>query len=126
MLASLEVRAPWLDHRIIELAFGRVPDALRATETERKVLPRRLAERLLPPGLDLTRKQGFSIPLQAWFKDEWGKYFDQVLNEVDPALFNRQFINGLLTGQRLGLANTPRLFALTMFELWRREYKVTL
>jgi asparagine synthase (glutamine-hydrolysing) len=126
MLASLEVRAPWLDHRIIELAFGRVPDALRATETERKVLPRRLAERLLPPGLDLTRKQGFSIPLQAWFKDEWGKYFDQVLNEVDPALFNRQFINGLLTGQRLGLANTPRLFALTMFELWRREYRVTI
>ena len=38
MLASLEVRAPFLDYRIIEFAFGSVPDALRATRTSRKVL----------------------------------------------------------------------------------------
>src|SRR5262245_59242334 len=63
MLTSLEVRAPWLDHRLIEFAFGRVPDTLRATIRERKILPRRLATRLLPAGLDLARKQGFSLPL---------------------------------------------------------------
>src|SRR5204863_1516851 len=55
MLTSLEVRAPWLDHRLVEFAFGRVPDSLRATEKECKVLPRRLAEHLLPPSLNLRR-----------------------------------------------------------------------
>jgi asparagine synthase (glutamine-hydrolysing) len=126
MLTSLEVRAPWLDHRIIEFAFGRVPDRLRATATERKILPRRLAARLLPPELDLNRKQGFSIPLHRWFKGPWGRMFESVLAEADPALFNRRTIHQLIVSQRKGFANTNRLFALTLFELWRREYAVTI
>ena len=126
MLASLEVRAPWLDHRIVEFAFGRVPDALRATETERKILPRLLAQRLLPSTLDLTRKQGFSMPLATWFQGEWGSYIEDVLSQADSHLFDPTVIQSLIVGQRRGLANTARLFALTMFELWRREYRVRL
>jgi asparagine synthase (glutamine-hydrolysing) len=126
MLTSLEVRAPWLDHRCIEFAFGRVPDALRATAHERKRLPRVLAQRLLPPQLDLSRKQGFSLPLQAWFKGSWGAYVEEVLREADAGIFDRRVIHSLLAGQRRGLGNTPRLFALVMFELWRREYRIGL
>ena len=37
MLASLEVRVPMLDYRLIEFAFGKVPDRLKATASERKV-----------------------------------------------------------------------------------------
>src|SRR3546814_18999247 len=48
MLASLEVRAPWLDRRVVEFAFGAVPDSVRATPTHRKILPKRLAQRLMP------------------------------------------------------------------------------
>jgi asparagine synthase (glutamine-hydrolysing) len=124
MLTSLEVRAPWLDHRIIEYAFGRVPDSLKSTRKERKILPRLLASRLLPAGMDLKRKQGFSMPLTAWFKGEWGAYIESVLNEIDHRLFNPRAVRGLIAGQRRGYSNTQRLFALTMFELWRREYKV--
>jgi asparagine synthase (glutamine-hydrolysing) len=124
MLTSLEVRAPWLDHRIIEFAFGRVPDRLRATARERKILPRRLAAKLLPRELDLDRKQGFSIPLHRWFKGPWGRMFESVLAEAEPTLFNRRAIERLIADQRRGLANTHRLFALTLFELWRREYGV--
>ena len=125
MRTSLEVRAPWLDYRIIEFAFGRVPDVLRATGKERKILPRRLAERLLPSTLDLKRKQGFSMPLASWFKGEWGTYIESVLREADPRLFNPRVVRELIVGQRHGFSNTQRLFALTMFELWRREYRVT-
>ncbi len=126
MLNSLEVRAPLLDYRIIEFAFGQVPDSLRATEHERKILSRRLAKRLLPRQLDLERKQGFSLPLQAWFKGEWGRYMGNVLAESDPNLFDPLVIKNLLDGQRHGRTNTSRLFALTIFELWRREYKVNI
>jgi len=126
MLTSLEVRAPWLDHRIIELAFSRVPDHLRATASRRKVLPRLLAQRLLPAELDLSRKQGFRLPLDTWFQGEWGRFTEKILSEANPDLFDQQTIRRLIAGQHRGYPNTNRLFALTMFELWRREYRVTL
>lgn len=124
MLNSLEVRAPWLDYRIIEFAFGRLTDELRATTSELKILPRRLAQRLLPPALDLRRKWGLSLPLASWFKGEWGAYMESVLREADPVVLDRRVIGELLAGQRRGFENTARLFALTLFELWRREYRV--
>jgi asparagine synthase (glutamine-hydrolysing) len=124
MLASLEVRVPWLDHRIIEFAYTKVPDRFRATTHERKILPRRLGARLLPSSLDLRRKQGFTMPLAAWFGGEWGRFMEGVLRDADPRLFDRTVIDELIAGQRRGRANTNRLFALTMFELWRREYRV--
>jgi len=124
MLASLEVRAPWLDHRIIEFAFARVPDRLRATAKGGKVLCRLLAGRLLPAEFDVVRKQGFSIPFDSWFKDSWGDYISEVLSEAEANLFDKAAIQALLAGQRRGFANANRLFALTMFELWRREYRI--
>ncbi len=125
MLNSLEVRAPWLDPRLIELAFAEVPDRLRATAHDRKILPRRLAARLLPPTFDLARKQGFSLPLDAWFKGEWGIFIRDVLTDAQQQLLDRGAVKSLLTGQQRGLANMHRLFALAMFELWRREYAVS-
>ena len=124
MLCSLEVRAPFLDPRLIQFAFGRVPDRLRATATGRKILLRRLAQRLLPSSLDLTRKQGFSLPLAQWFKGDWGRYIEDVLTTGSDALFERRVVRQLIAGQRNGMANTHRLFALTMIELWRREYGI--
>jgi len=125
MLASLEMRAPFLDYRLIEFAFGKVPDEYRATTSQRKVLLRRLAHRLLPPDLDLQRKQGFSLPLASWFKRGWGEYMESVLMEADSRLFAPSMIHGFLDGQKRGYANANRLFILTMLELWRREYRVS-
>ncbi len=126
MLASLEVRVPMLDHRLIEFAFGKVPDSLKATTSERKILLRRMAARLLPRTLDLNRKQGFSLPLASWLKGEWGAFMRDVLEDADSRLFDRRVIRSLLDGQQRGMSNSARLFALTMFELWRREYQVQL
>jgi asparagine synthase (glutamine-hydrolysing) len=124
MLSSLEVRAPFLDVRLIDLAFRRLPDRLRATARERKILPRRLAERVLPRELDLRRKQGFSLPLATWFKGDWGRFIEEVLTSPQADLFDRSTVRQLLAGQRVGFSNTHRLFALAMIELWRREYRI--
>jgi asparagine synthase (glutamine-hydrolysing) len=123
MLASLEVRAPFLDHRLVEFVLQSVPDSLRATAVKRKILLRLLAERLLPPWFDAVRKQGFTIPLGHWFKGKWGDFMREVLREADPRLFDPGMIARLIEGQRRGYANIDRLFLLTMFELWRREYR---
>ena len=85
MLNSLEVRAPLLDYRVIEFAFGKVPSALKATASGRKLLLKKLAATLLPPGFDARRKQGFSIPLASWLRDRsWHEFFRDVLLAPNP------------------------------------------
>jgi asparagine synthase (glutamine-hydrolysing) len=125
MLNSLEVRAPLLDHRLIEFAFGRVPASLKATTHTRKVLLKKLATRVLPPEFDQHRKQGFSIPLMSWLESgSWLNFFKDVLLDSADGFFDRKTVARLLAGQARGLRNSERLFGLVMFELWRREYKI--
>jgi asparagine synthase (glutamine-hydrolysing) len=125
MLNSLELRAPLLDYRVIEFAFGKVPSHLKATAQDKKILLKRLTARVLPTEFDRQRKQGFSIPLGEWLK---GGAFKALFNEVlrDPECsFDAGTVDSLLRGQDKGRSNSERLFALVLFELWRREYGVT-
>ncbi len=126
MLASLEVRAPYLDHRIAEFAFARLPDSLRATRKERKRILRKIARRHLPPALDTARKQGFSPPLRTWIRGKWGEFIREVVSQAEPSLFRPQYINQLLLAEKRGLSTGNRLFAIAMLELWRRAYRITL
>ncbi|MCW1960389.1 MAG: asparagine synthase (glutamine-hydrolyzing) [Mycobacterium sp.] len=122
MLTSLEVRAPLLDQHVIEFAFGRVPSALKATTDQRKILPKLLTERLLPPEFDRQRKQGFSVPIAQWLrKGPFHDLFWDVLGSAD-CIFDPKAIRSLERGQLRGLVNGDRLFALVEFELWRKAY----
>ncbi len=127
MLSSLEVRAPMLDHRLIEFAFGRVPSHLKTTPSGRKILLKKLAERVLPPSFDKQRKQGFSIPMAAWLDSgPWLDFFREVLLDPGQQHLSRRSIEKLFQGQKKGHSNGERLFGLLMFELWRREYHIQL
>lgn len=125
MLASLEVRSPWLDPRIVEFAFAHVPPSLKVNRSERKILSRMAASRVLPSELDLRRKQGFTLPLDQWFMGEWGYRFESILLDSE-SIFDKEPVTKLFDLQRRGYTNTQRLFALGIFELWRREYGVDL
>jgi asparagine synthase (glutamine-hydrolysing) len=126
MLNSLEVRAPMLDTGLLEFAFGRIPSYSKATSAGRKILLKRLASRVLPPAFDLRRKQGFAIPLSSWLESgPWMDYFRNVLLDASQDLFDHRFIVKLLRGQEKGRDNGERLFGLVMFQLWRREYRIT-
>jgi len=48
-----------------------------------------------------------------------------VLTSSEAVLFEPRVVRQLLAGQRTGFSNMHRLFALTMIELWRREYRVS-
>lgn len=122
MLNSLEVRAPLLDYRLIEFAFGRVPSHLKANMNDKKILLKRLAARVLPSEFDRQRKQGFSIPITEWLKaGPFRELFWDVLNDRD-CLFDLRTVQSLLKGQDKGYRNGERLFALVQFELWRKHY----
>ena len=125
MLASLEVRAPLLDVSVMQFAWREVPDHLKATASARKVLLRQVAARWLPPTLDLTRKQGFAMPVAASLRGVWRPLRDipmaPVLRDaIDPsraaALFTR--LDG--GDARVG----DPCFALLMLQLWSDHYRI--
>lgn len=122
MLNSLEVRSPLLDQALVEFAFRSVPTQFKATESRKKILPKLLTERLLPAEFDRQRKQGFSIPIADWLKHgPFRDLFFDVLTRSD-CTFNRRAVQNLFVGQKVGLNNGDRLFALLNFELWRMAY----
>ncbi|WP_295583640.1 asparagine synthase (glutamine-hydrolyzing) [uncultured Lamprocystis sp.] len=122
MLNSLEIRAPLLDYRLIEFAFAKVPSTLKATDRHKKILLKRLADRVLPAGFDRHRKQGFSIPLAEWLrKGPFRELFFDTLTSTD-CLFDRSAVNYLFRLQDRGFNNGERLFALVQIELWRKHY----
>jgi asparagine synthase (glutamine-hydrolysing) len=126
MLNSLEVRAPMLDYRLIEFAFDKVPSCLKAAPDQRKILLKKLAGRILPPQFDSSRKQGFAIPLSSWLqKKKWKDFFQQVLLDKHQTLFDHSMIEEMFKEQNKGYNNGERLFGLLMFELWRKEYNIS-
>jgi asparagine synthase (glutamine-hydrolysing) len=67
MAASLEVRVPFLDHRLVELV-SRYPSAAKLGPFARKKILRAAARELLPGRILSRRKQGFSSPLKHWLR----------------------------------------------------------
>ncbi len=123
---SLEMRAPFLDHRVIEFAFRCVPSRLRSTASSKKILLKQLTKKLLPPEFDRQRKQGFSILLNQWLKKgPFRELFWDVLTQIDCS-FESKVVQKLLRLQDLGMNNGERLFALVQFELWHQTYRVSI
>lgn len=122
MRVALEVRAPWLDHRIAEFAFGRVPLEWKVRGGVTRRLQRALARRLLPADADLTRKQGFSVPLAQWVAGPWRPFMEALLRDASAPHVDWGFVLRLWEGQRRGRSNGARLFALLMYELWWQAY----
>jgi asparagine synthase (glutamine-hydrolysing) len=126
MANSLEIRAPLLDHRIIEFAFNKVPSNLKSDGRDRKILLKKLCKRLLPREFDTVRKQGFGIPLNDWLKSgPFRELFWNILLDKQ-SIFDRSQVRRLLENQDRGRGSAEGLFGLTLFELWRRHYSLTL
>lgn len=124
MLTSLEVRAPFLDRDVVEFAFGAVPDRLKSTPSKRKIILRLLGKRLLPAELDLRRKQGFSIPVDSWFRNEWSDLL-KMESEKQSLLVRSDAIGHYRNLLGVGRPVGDRLFALMVLRLWETHYRIT-
>jgi asparagine synthase (glutamine-hydrolysing) len=126
MLNSLELRSPFLDHRIIEFAFNHVPNNLKVHKNHKKVFLNSFAKTVLPETFAFGRKQGFSIPLDKWLQSgPFRDFFHDVLFSKD-CLFDRKAMMKLLSDNIKGFDNSEKIFGLVMFELWRKIYRVQL
>jgi asparagine synthase (glutamine-hydrolysing) len=69
MAHSLEVRPPFLDHRVVEYCYS-LPTALKLRGFETKWLLKEALEPKLPPGIARRKKQGFSFPMKNWLRGD--------------------------------------------------------
>lgn len=123
MAASLEVRAPFLDHSVMELAWG-LPDAAKLNWGRRKYLLKRLAAGYVPEEVIYRPKMGFAMPLREWFRGRLGD-FAVALYKDSRAVESGYVVDGaledaLLRHQRKG-GEATRLWSLVWLELWFRQ-----
>jgi asparagine synthase (glutamine-hydrolysing) len=123
MANSLEVRAPLLDHEVVEFAAS-LPVSMKLRNSAGKYLLKRYAEGVLTPELVHRKKQGFSVPLAAWFRGDAGTMLLQLLDderELVRELFRLEIVLTWLQQHRQGAAqHQERLWAILMVLLWYR------
>lgn len=111
MANSLEARTPFLDYRLVEFAFAKIPSIWKVRGSETRRVEQILARRLLPPKLDTKRKQGFSIPLDDWLRVDRCQLLRNYMSYL-PDCINRDEVERLIAGLFRGRANGARLYAL--------------
>ena len=124
---SLECRAPFLDHRVVELALAMpIRRKLRLRRGRSKVILKGAFADLLPPAIRHRPKMGFGVPVDRWFRHELKSELRAVL--LDPVslsrgLFRPEAVAALIDEHTLGLRDHAyRLWALLMLELWFRHH----
>jgi asparagine synthase (glutamine-hydrolysing) len=126
MAASLEVRAPILDHQVVEWA-ARLPERLKFRAGQGKGLLKKLAARVGVPQEVLNRpKQGFALPLVHWLRGELKDDLLPILLEprtLGRGYFNPKAVRGLLEEHARGRRDhSAQIWMLLMFELWHRNF----
>jgi asparagine synthase (glutamine-hydrolysing) len=119
MAVSLELRSPFLDHRVVETGLG-LPRELAFG----KVALKRAFADDLPPEIAGRGKTGFGVPLDRWFRDELREPARELLLDgPDRGLFRRTELERLLGEHAAGTADHGhRLWCLCMLELWQRTH----
>jgi len=124
MAHSLEVRVPFLDHHLVELAAS-IPPGLKFPGFRTRAIYRRALRGVLPPAILARGKQGYSLPLKQWLRDELRGYMVSLLNgsEVIRARLDVGYVNQLIAEHLARRANHNHiLWALMNLALWHRRY----
>ena len=121
MAHSLEVRSPFEDHKVVELAYSLPPQWLVGGKNGKKILRDAFSD-ILPPEIKTRGKMGFGVPVGKWFRDELhDMYADTVLNGslVSDELIKKTGAEKLMADNDNHLAdNGDKMWALLMLQLW--------
>ncbi|MGD9537688.1 MAG: asparagine synthase (glutamine-hydrolyzing) [Alphaproteobacteria bacterium] len=129
MANGLEVRCPFLDHRVVECAAA-MPGAFKLARGEgKRVLRRAFADRL-PADVFTLPKKGFELPIASWLTNELD---DLTRRAIDPARLKRQglfapelprrWYDALASGKR---DTSEKLWTLIAFQAWCERHRPAL
>jgi asparagine synthase (glutamine-hydrolysing) len=122
MAHSLEARAPFLDHKLIEFAAA-LPVGFKIRSFTNKYILRKFMERKLPPEIVNRKKHGFLVPITKWLNGELREYAEDILLRKDSfsaRALGLERIRPLFAPQKglRELENKIMLWRLLVFELW--------
>jgi len=125
MAASLEVRVPLLDHRVVEFTAA-LPESLKYRNGTGKYLLKKLLANYVPTRLFERPKMGFGVPIDRWLRFELK---DLLLDYLSPervkkqGLFNADFVEKKISEHLSGRFNHQyRLWSLLMWQMWRERW----
>jgi asparagine synthase (glutamine-hydrolysing) len=127
MAHSLEVRPPFLDHRICEFACS-LPMNLKIRGSKLKFVLKALMKDKLPASILRHRKTGFDIPAHEWMRGRLKSLLLDVLTEEavkQTGLFRWKEVNALLKDHLERRANSGyHLWGLMILFLWMKQWKI--
>lgn len=120
MANSIEVRVPFLDHELVELA-ATLPSRLKIRGLQQKYIYKQALRNLLPAAIIKRRKAGFGAPLWAWLSDLEPLIADLLSQETvkKRGYFNYSFIHRL---KENGRQNWIHIWQLLILEMWQRTF----
>lgn len=125
MAVSLESRVPYLDHTVVELAY-RIPGDWKINGNIRKAILKEACTDLLPDEIMRKPKEGFSIPLKNWLRNELKDTMYAVLTDrsfLSLNLFNEKRLAHLIDEHVRGRQNyAHNLWPLMVFAMWHKRY----
>jgi asparagine synthase (glutamine-hydrolysing) len=122
MAVSLEVRAPFLDHKLLELAAS-MPSSLKLRNGVGKFILKKSLEPVLPRNILYRPKQGFAIPLDVWFRRELKELGQSIIVETDDGILDRNFLARIWNQHQKGLYDrSALLWSVLMFRKWRQTF----
>jgi asparagine synthase (glutamine-hydrolysing) len=125
MACGLEVRPPFLDHELMELA-ARIPAPLKVRNGVTKWILKQSYGPRLPAVVCNRRKQGFEIPIHAWFQGPLKEMFESTVLASRSAaadLLDRDTVRRVYRAHVSGRARYGHvLWTLLMFSQWSRRY----
>lgn len=122
MAVSLEVRAPLLDHHVLEMA-ARIPSSLKLRGRTGKYIFKRAMASTLPDGILNRRKMGFAIPLNRWFRSELKDVTYQTLFGTMDGILDPAFLRTIWNQHQRGQYDRAQhLWAVLMFRKWKAAF----
>ncbi len=124
MANSLELRVPFLDKKVLELAQT-IPLKCRVNTVTTKLALRKAAEKTLPKRTADKDKLGFPVPIRVWLKED--KYYDIVkaafTTEVANKYFDTKLLIKMLDRHRAGKEDLSRkIWTVYTFLVWYKEF----
>lgn len=125
MAWALELRVPFLDRHLVELAF-QIPFTRKLNRQGSKRILREAFADLIPPENAQIAKKGFNVPLGHWMRTKLDRYFDELLPRAyveREGIFHYDYLQRLRAEHRRGQRdNAYELFAVLIFDAWYRKY----
>lgn len=125
MAASLELRVPFLDHKMVEFAAS-IPTAMKATFSKSKLIFKKYAEGLLPRETVYRKKMGFPVPVRQWLRGELNEIARDVLLDSraqSRGLFNKEYVERLFRKHSDNADDLSKnIWNLVILEMWFRIF----